>query len=69
MYLNASNALVFELSLALAFIVLGTGLKIVLCQQMGVAGIAWGAVVAYILVFTVPYVVAIPRLLSRHRPA
>jgi O-antigen/teichoic acid export membrane protein len=69
MYLNASNALVFELSLAFAFIVFATTLKILLCHQIGVAGIAWGAVIAYILVFTVPYVLAIPRLLGRHRPA
>jgi O-antigen/teichoic acid export membrane protein len=65
MYLNGSNALVFELGLSLAFLATGIPLKILLCHQIGTAGIVWGGLIAYVLAIGVPFIVVLPRMLSK----
>jgi len=66
MYLNGSNALVFELCLAGAFLVVATPLKIVLCVRLGPAGIVWGGMVVYAFVVALPMAIALPKMLSKH---
>lgn len=66
MYLNGSNALLFELCLAVAFIAVAIPLKIFLCPRLGTAGIAWGSLAAFAFTVTLPQAIALPKLLARH---
>lgn len=69
MYLNGSNALVFELCLGLGLLITATPLKVVLCRQVGMPGVIWGTLIAYLIAVALPTAIALPRLLRRHRTA
>ena len=58
MFLNGVNAIRQQAAVALSFGVVGIVLKYAFSQRYGVAGIAWGSVVAYATI-TVPYVVVL----------
>ena len=66
MYLNGNNALVFELCLSVALLVVATPLKILLCLLVGSAGVAWGGLIAYVFAVALPLIFVLPKMLSRH---
>ncbi len=66
MYLNGANALLFELGLAAALLIVATPLKILLCLRFGSAGIVWAALIAYLFTVALPLIFVLPRILSKH---
>jgi O-antigen/teichoic acid export membrane protein len=74
MFLNGANAV--RLQVVCAVLMGGTALvlKIVLTQRVGIAGLVWATVIAYLMCTLLPLGTALPRLLStlesrRARPA
>lgn len=66
MYLNGSNALVFQLSVAAWFSVVAIPLKILFCQRYGAVGIVWISAIGFLFLVAVPYAIRLPKLLARH---
>jgi O-antigen/teichoic acid export membrane protein len=65
MYLNGSNALVFELCLGLSMLAAATPLKIFLCRHIGMPGVIGGTLIAYLVAVAIPSAIAIPRMLRK----
>lgn len=65
MFLNGSNALIFELCLGLSMLIVATPLKIFLCRHIGMTGVIGGTLIAYLVAVAVPTAMAIPRMLRK----
>lgn len=68
MFLNGAAIVRPQLVVASLFTVTSIGLRLVLVSQWDVAGIAWGAVVAYLFTTALPYAVLVPRIVRAWRP-
>lgn len=66
-FLNAANALRFQLACVALLALGGLGLKLFLSQWLGIAGVAWGRLAAEVLFLLVPYALFLPRLLRQLR--
>lgn len=64
-FMNGTGFLGFQIICALLFAVSSIAVKIVLSQQIGVAGIIWATVITYSLFSAIPTAVAMPRILRR----
>lgn len=67
MLLNGTGIIKFQVVCASIMAVGALMLKITLAHSIGVAGIAWGTVIAYFVFVAVPMAVYVPRLLARLR--
>lgn len=65
MYLNGSNALVFELSLGVCMLIVVTPLKIFLCRHIGMPGVIGGTLIAYLITTALPMAIMLPKLLRK----
>jgi O-antigen/teichoic acid export membrane protein len=65
MFWNGTGILRFQVICAVFMSVAALGLKIVLAQRWGVAGVAWGVVIAYSVFVALPTVVYLPIVLRR----
>ena len=65
MYLNGSNALLFELCLGLSMLAAATPLKIFLCRHIGMSGVIGGTLIAYLITVALPTAIMLPKLLRR----
>jgi len=64
-FLNGANIVRLQAALATLMAVLAITLKIALIGPMGVAGVVWATIIAYVTVTFVPLSLVIPRLLRR----
>ena len=64
MFLNGTNRIGFQVVTASLLGVVTLGLKILLTRQIGLPGIIWGTVVAYIVCTVVPMAVYVPHLVA-----
>ena len=65
MFLNGANVVRFQVIIALAMAALAVLLKIVLTQRIGLSGIVWGTVIAFVLAVLLPCVFAVPGELGK----
>lgn len=63
MFLNGVNALRFQVICASMMSISAIILKIFLAKVVGISGIIWGTVIAYVIFAAIPYAVMIPKLL------
>lgn len=64
-YLNGAHVIRPQLYISGATAALALAFKFLLVPEMGVAGIVWGTLAAYLLAVIVPYAIVVPRLLKR----
>lgn len=62
MFLNGASIVRPQLVVATLFTVVSIGLRLMLIRHWDIAGVAWGAVVAYLITTVIPYAVLVPRL-------
>lgn len=67
MLLNGTGTIKFQVVCASLMAVAAIVLKTFLAQRIGVAGIAWGTVIAYFIFIAIPMAVYVPRLLVQLR--
>lgn len=65
MFLNGVHVLRLQMVIALTVGVTNLGLTFLLISYIGLAGIIWGTVLAYVLFAAIPYAVIVPRLLKQ----
>jgi O-antigen/teichoic acid export membrane protein len=65
MFLNGANVILFQVVFSLIMSVAALGLKIVLAREVGLPGVIWGTLIAYVLFTLIPVVIYLPRLLAR----
>lgn len=65
MFLNGANAILFQVIFALTMSVAALGLKITLAREIGLPGVIWGTIIAYVIFSLIPFVIYVPRLLAR----
>jgi O-antigen/teichoic acid export membrane protein len=68
MFFNGVNILRFQVVSGLIMAVGALGAKIWLAQTIGLPGIIWGTVIAYIIFTVLPYAIYTRRLLSNLQP-
>ncbi len=64
MFLNGANFIRFQAICAVLMMVAAVGAKIFLAQRVGVIGIVWGTIIAYVLFTVLPMSLYVPRLLK-----
>jgi O-antigen/teichoic acid export membrane protein len=67
-FLNGANILRAQLVLACLMAVAAVILKIALAYRLGISGVVWGTVAAYLLFTALPFAVLLPRILRRLHP-
>ena len=65
MFLNGIGVITFEAICAVLVAIGAFVLKIVIAKSMGLAGIIWGTIIAYIVFAILPFLLYVPRLLKR----
>jgi O-antigen/teichoic acid export membrane protein len=65
MLLNAASVMAFQVVVALSMAALSITLSIVLANTIGLAGIIWGTLLAYLLVSALPVCIYLPRVLRQ----
>ncbi len=63
MFLNAAECLRLQLVCAMAMALVAFVLKMLLVQHIGVAGVVWATVIAYVPITLIPMLLILPRLL------
>lgn len=66
MFLNGANIMKLQATLAIVMAVSAVALKIVLVQQIGIAGVVWGTIIAYGALNLVPLSLALPGILRKY---
>jgi hypothetical protein len=62
--LNAASVLAFQVKIAVVMAIVSVFLSVFLARLIGVGGVIWGTVVAYVFCAAIPYVVRLPALLT-----
>lgn len=64
-FLNGANLMRFQVACAIPMAVISVILKIWLARRAGLPGVIWGNAIAYFLLILLPFLIFIPRFLSR----
>ncbi len=65
MLLNAASVMAFQVIVALSMATVSVTLSVVLANAIGLAGIIWGTLIAYVLVSALPVCIYLPRILRQ----